>query len=76
MNKFSKKPSFDPFWVHFPNFGGQKNFSHKILLCHAQLRKGFQHHAKIYKKLIIQFKENTQADRMDRRMEGQTYLTL
>ena len=28
FNKF-KKPFFDPFLVHFPNFEGKKNFSRK-----------------------------------------------
>ena len=55
----------------FDSFLGQKKISWKIRLCHAQLHMGFQHHAKIKKKLMIQFKENTQTDgRKDRGMEG------
>ena len=73
MNTFSnklKKTVSGPFWVHFPNFWGKK-ISQKIRLCHAQLHMGFYHHAKIQKKLMIQFKENARIDgRMDGRREG------
>ena len=60
-NKF-KKPCFQPIF-------GEKEFSWKIQLCHAQLHLGFQHHAKIQKKLTIQFKENA---RTDGRTQGRT----
>ena len=90
MNKFSnnlKKPCFWPILGPFSYFLGQKKFSWKIQLCHTQLHMGFQHHAKIQKKLMIQFKENTQTDgrtegwkdnRKDRRTDRQTlfYRTL
>ena len=66
FNKF-KKPCFGSFWFIFPNFGGKKFFFQKIRLCHAQLHVGFQHHAKIQKKLMIQFHENARTDgRTDR----------
>ena len=51
-----KKPYFWPFLAHFPNFWG-KSFSTK-LSCYAQLLKGFWHHAKIKRNLMIQFQEN------------------
>ena len=34
-------------------------FFQKIWLCHAQHDKGFLHHAKITRNLMIQFQENT-----------------
>ena len=46
---------------HFPNFGAKKSFSMK-LSCYAKLLKGFWHHAKIQRNLMIQFQENTQTD--------------
>ena len=60
MTKFFfkfKKPYFWP----FPLFLGQKKFSMKSS-CYAQLLKGFWHHAKIQRNLMIQFQENTQTD--------------
>ena len=77
MNKFSNKLKKTLFLAHFrsifPIFGAKK-FSWKIRLCHAQLHMGFSHHAKIYKKLMMQFKENAWTDgrmegREDRRMD-------
>ena len=68
-NKF-KKPCFWSILGLFSQFLGQKHFSWKIRLCHAQLHMGFQNHAKIQKKLMTQFKENA---RTDGRTEGQTY---
>ena len=67
-NKF-KKPCFLPILGPFSQFWGQKKFSWKIRFCHAQLYMGFQHYAKIQKKLMIQFKENT---RTDGKKEGRT----
>ena len=49
---------FDP----FSQFLEQNKFS-RVSGCDAQLHMGFQHHAKIQKKLIIQFQENAQTDR-------------
>lgn len=77
MNKF-KRPCFDPFLVHFPNFEGKYIFFRKMRLCHAQLDMGFWHHVKITKKLMIQqFQENGRTDgrtdgKTDGRTEGQT----
>ena len=71
-NKF-KEPCFWPVLGPFSQFFGQKKFSWKIQLCHAQLHMGFQHHAKIQEKLMIQFKENAQTDRrMEGRKDGRT----
>ena len=75
MTKFSnkfKKPCFGP----FSPILGQKKFSWKIWLSHAQLHMGFQHHAKIQKKLMVQFKENAWTD--EGQKDGQTlfYRTL
>ena len=53
----------NPIFGPFPNFCGKKSFSKK-LGSHAQLHKGFQHHAKIKRNLIKQFQENTQTDSM------------
>ena len=39
--------------------------------CHAQLHMGFQHHAKIQKKLMTQFQENATTEGW---AEGQTNL--
>ena len=53
MTKFFfkfKKPYFWP----FPLFLGQKKFSMKSS-CYAQLLKGFWHHAKIQRNLMIRF---------------------
>ena len=61
FNKF-KKSSFWPIFGPFSLSLGQKKFSWKIQLFHAQLHMGFQHHAKIQKKLMIQFKENAWTD--------------
>ena len=64
MTKFffkSKKSYFGPFLAHFLNFGGKKSFSTKSS-CYAQLLKGFWHHVKIQRNLMIQFQENTQID--------------
>ena len=47
---------------------GQKFFFWRIQLCHAQFHMGFYNHAKIWKKLMIQFQENAWTDG---RMEGQ-----
>ena len=58
--------------VHVPKFLGKKKNSGKSD-CHAQLNMGFQHHAKIKKKLTVQFQENAQTDaRTDRMTEEQT----
>ena len=64
MTKFFfkfKKPYFWSFLAHFPNFWGKKCFSMKSSF-YAQLYKGFWHHAKIQRNLMIQFQENTQTD--------------
>ena len=56
------------FLAHFLNFWGKKRFSKK-LGCHAQLLKGFSHHAKkIQRNLMIQSKKTPTDDRKD----GQT----
>ena len=52
-----KKTIFGP----FPNFLGKTNFSEKSG-CHLQPYKGFQHHAKFQRNLMIQFHENTRTD--------------
>ena len=58
------------FWSIFLIFGAKNSFQ-KIWLCHAQLHMGFQHHAKIQKKLMIQFQENAQTDgRTDEQKDG------
>ena len=80
MTKFFnifKKPCFWPIFDPFSQCFGQKKFFQKIRLCHAKLHMGFQHHAKIQKKLIIQFQENGCTDgstdgRTDGRKERQT----
>ena len=59
--KFKKTLFFDLFFVHFPNLGGKIFFSKKMG-CHTQLHKGFYHHAKIQRNLMIQFQENTYTD--------------
>ena len=48
--------------AHFPNIWGKKSFSKKTWLHHAQLHKGFYHHAKILRNLMIQFQKNTRTD--------------
>ena len=48
---------FGTFLAIFPDYGA-KIFFQNIRLCHAQLDMGFQHYAKIQKKLMIQFQEN------------------
>ena len=47
------------FLAHFLIFWGKKSFSTKSSR-YAQLLKGFWHHAKIQRNLMIQFQENTQ----------------
>ena len=72
MNKFSnklRKPCFWPILGPFSEFWGLKKFSWKIWLCQTQLHMGFQYNAKIFKKLMMQFKENAWTDR---RTEGGT----
>ena len=49
---------------------GQKIFSWNIWPCHAQLHMDFQHHAKIQKKLMIQFQEYAKTE--GRKTEGRT----
>ena len=71
MNKFFnkfKKPCFWSIFGPFSQFGGKK-----IRLCLIQLHTGFQHHAKIQKKLMIQFQENTQTHRRAERRTDRTY---
>ena len=55
MTKFSFKfkTYFWPFLAHFPNFGGKKSFSMKSS-CYTQPLKGFWHHAKFQRNLMIQ----------------------
>ena len=57
-----KKPFFWQFLTYFPNFSMKSS-------CYAQLLKGFWHHAKILRNLMIQFQENTQ---MSGSKDGQT----
>ena len=57
MTKFFFKFKKPYFWRFF----GKKSFSTKSS-CYAQLLKGFWHHAKIQRNLMIQIQENTQTD--------------
>ena len=67
MTQFSNKLKKTLFLAHFDHFWGNKKLSWKIGLCHAQLHLGFQHQAKIQKKLMTQLQENVRTDgRMDR----------
>ena len=70
MTKFSnefKKPFLSHFGSIFPILGAKKIFlENSALSCTTS---GFQHHAIIQKKLMIQFKKNA---RTDRRMDGGT----
>ena len=73
----SKKPAFGahswPFLIHFPSFGGKKDFSRKFWPCHVQLHMGFQHQAKIQKKTNDTNPRKRQAKgRKDRQEDGQT----
>ena len=61
FHKF-KKPCFEPIFGPFSEILRQKNFFPKIQFCHTQLHLGFQHHAKIQKKLMIQLQENAQTE--------------
>ena len=56
----------------FSQFWRQKFFSWKIQICHAQLHMGFWHHAKILKKLMIQFKNAQTDERTGWRMDNRT----
>ena len=56
-----KKPYFGPFLAHFPYFLGKERFSMKSSY-YAKPLKGFSHHVKIQKNLMMQFQENTQTD--------------
>ena len=67
LNKFSLN-SKNPVIGLFPQFWGQKKFFQKIRLCHAQ-HKGFYHHAKIWRNLMIQFQENIWADSRNWRID-------
>ena len=58
----SKNSLFCLFLAHGPNFWSQKGLFQKHLLCHAQIHKGFQHHAKFQKIVMIQFQENAWRD--------------
>ena len=71
---FLKSPK-TMFLGHFRSFLPNGNFFQKIRLCHTQLYKDSQHHAKFQKKLMSQSRENA---RRDRRMDGQIlfYRTL
>ena len=69
FNIFKKNPFLVHFWPIFPVFGAKKFFQ-KTRLCHAQLHMVFQQHAKIQKKLRIQFQENARTE--DRRTDGRT----
>ena len=55
--------------AHFLNLWGKKSFSKK-LGCQAQLHVGFQHHTKIQRNLIIQFKKTPR--KMAGGKDGQT----
>ena len=60
MTKFFfkfKNPIFGP----FPQIFGKNFFSTKSS-CYVQLLKGFWHHTKNQRNLMIQFQENTQTD--------------
>ena len=59
FNKF-KKPCFGPIFSIFSQFWGAKQIFRKIWRCNPKLPMGFQHHAKIQKKLMIQFQGNAQ----------------
>ena len=60
MTKFFFKSKKTLFFAHFLNFWG-RSFSNKSY-CQAQLHKGFWHHAKMQRNLMIQFHEHTQTD--------------
>ena len=65
MTKFFctfKKPYF---WPISPIFWAKKVFPKKSG-CHSQRQKGFWHHVKIQRILMIQFQENTQTGGKDR----------
>ena len=71
MTKFFnifKNPVFGPFLAHFPNFGGKKICLENPALS-LTTSYGFLDHAKIWKKLMIQFQENA---RTDGRTDGRT----
>ena len=75
MTKFSnkfKKPCFWSILGPFSQFLGQKKVSWKIRLCHAQLHMGFQQHARIQKKLVIQLKRKHPDGRAEGQAKGQT----
>ena len=59
--QFKKNLFLAYFWPFSPILGANKRFSKKVD-CPAQLHKGFYHHDKIQKNLMIQFQENTQTD--------------
>ena len=61
MTKFFFKLKKTPSFGLLPQFWEQKSFSKKSG-CHAQLHKGFQHHGKIQRNLMIEFQENTLTD--------------
>ena len=60
MTKFFFKLK-KPFFGSFLKFLGQNVFPKKSG-CNAKLHKGFWHHAKTQRNLMIQFQENTQTD--------------
>ena len=73
MTKFFQKIQKALFLAHFwsihPIFDGKRQFLWKIQLCYTQLHMAFQRHAKIQKKLKIEFQGNVWAEG---RTEGQT----
>ena len=63
MTKFFfkfKNPIFGHFWPISPIFGAKKVFPQNRVV--MQFPKGFWHHAKIQKNLMIKFQEKTQRD--------------
>ena len=70
FNKF-KNHVFGPFFVHFLNLGGRKNFSAKSSSVTHNFIWVSSTMPKFIKKLIIQFQENALTDE---RMEGWTDL--
>ena len=73
--KKSKDHVFGPFLTIFGHFCLMGIFFQKIQLSHTQLYMGPQHHAKLKKRLMTQYRENLWTDgRTERRTDGQTLL--
>ena len=62
FNKF-KKTCFWPSLSPLSQFWGQKNFPENPNLSHTTLYEFLKQHAKLQKKLLMQFQENSQTER-------------